>query len=138
MLTKINKLMVKYREPISYIFFGLGATLINIIAYEIFATHLGINFMVANVLAWILAFIFAFISNKLWVFNRKSWDRGVVTKEFAGFFGCRVGTGVLDSVMMFVLVGMLGIVGLYAKILVNIVVIILNYVASKFYIFKQK
>jgi Predicted membrane protein len=138
MINKAKEITVTHREPILYVLFGGGATLINIFAYELFATYMGINFMVANVMAWVLAFVFAFICNKIWVFESRSWERNVAVKEFTGFFGSRLGTGILDSVMMFLLVGVMSMAGFPAKVIVNIIVTILNYIASKFFIFKQR
>jgi len=97
----ISNLWKKYKEIFFYGIFGVGATVINIASYQVFAKICGIPYLVANVLAWILAFIFAFITNKLFVFESKSWGRSVAMKEFLGFLSARLATGILDTALMF-------------------------------------
>ena len=134
----VKGLIIKYQELIMYGIFGVGATLINIFSYKFFVDILGIYFLVANVIAWILAFVFAFITNKLFVFKSKSWERASALKEFIGFFTARIGTGVLDTALMYVFITTLKIDDTVSKVIINIIVIIINYVASKFWIFKRK
>ena len=152
----------KYKEPIAYIFFGVLTTLVNVVVYCFCAEVLQIYYLIANVLAWVGSVLFAFVTNKLWVFESKSWTVSVVLAEGAGFFLARVATGVVDMALMWLLVDVvaledvhglaswvpshmfavmekLGMVDgeLVAKIIVNIVVIVLNYVASKLWIFSR-
>jgi len=137
-MTSNHKKILDYKELSSYLVFGVGATLINIIAFYVFSDVLGVDYLISNVIAWILAFIFAFITNKLWVFNSKSLAKEKMVPEFIGFFGFRAFTGILDMAMMFIFVSLLLFPGLFSKIVVNIVVIVINYVASKFIIFNDK
>ena len=130
--------MNKYKEPIAYIFFGVLTTLVNVVVYYFCAEVLQIYYLIANVIAWVASVLFAFLTNKLWVFESKSWALSLVLKEGAGFFLARVATGVVDMVLMWLVVdGELLSGELVAKILVNIVVIILNYIASKLWIFSN-
>ena len=81
----VKNLWEKYKELFFYGVFGVGATVINVASYHILERTVGLPYLVANIIAWILAFIFAFITNKLFVFESRSWDRAVAIKEFSGF-----------------------------------------------------
>ncbi len=155
----LKKVFHTYKEPIAYIFFGVLTTLVNILAYYLCSDVLGIYYLLANVIAWVTSVLFAFVTNKLFVFESKSWTRKIVVAEMGGFFLARVATGVLDMALMWLLMDiaqmdkidfstliseggdwviMSGISGeMLAKILVNVVVIVLNYVASKLWIFRK-
>ena len=134
----ISNLWKKYKEIFFYGIFGVGATVINIASYQVFAKICGIPYLVANVLAWILAFIFAFITNKLFVFESKSWGRSVAMKEFLGFLSARLATGILDTALMWVFVSVIRIDDTLSKVIINLLVIVINYIASKFFIFKRE
>jgi putative flippase GtrA len=92
----------------------------------------------SNILAWILAVLFAFVTNKLWVFESKCTSRRQLLCEAANFFSCRIATGILDIIIMHVGVSIFKFCGVDVKIFSNIIVIVLNYVVSKTYIFKTK
>ena len=135
---KIKKSLARYKELISYATFGLGATLINMLAYWVLADILGIYFMLSNALAWGCAFTFAFVTNKLYVFGSKSFKGKAVVWEVVNFFLARIFTGILDMALMWLLVDFGDMEGLYAKIIANVVVIVVNYLESKFWVFKKK
>lgn len=131
------ELLIKYKSLISYAFFGVCTTVINLIAYYLCSHILNFTTVVSTVIAWIVAVIFAYITNKLWVFECKSLEKNVLIKEISSFFACRVMTGILDIVIMAIFVDMLLFNDMIIKIVSNVLVIILNYVASKFLIFKR-
>lgn len=133
----INILLLKYKSLISYAFFGVCTTAVNVISYYIFISITGISNVVSTVIAWFLAVLFAYITNKLWVFESKSFERRVLVKEILAFFGCRLTTGVLDVVVMYMAVDVIHSNGTIWKIISNIIVIIINYIASKLVIFKK-
>ena len=135
---KIKKSLARYKELISYAIFGLGATLINMLAYWVLADILGIYFMLSNALAWGCAFTFAFVTNKVFVFGSKSFKGKAVVWEAVNFFVARIFTGILDMALMWILVDLGGIAGMYAKVTANVVVIVVNYLESKFWVFKKK
>lgn len=137
MNTWVKNIIAKYKEIFFYGVFGLGATLINIVSFYVFRQLLGIELIPSNVLAWLLAFIFAFITNKLWVFESKSWKSTAAIKEMCSFFITRFTTLILDTFLMWFLVECLQINNLISKVIVNAIVIIVNYVASKFWVFKK-
>ncbi|EHO54395.1 putative cell wall teichoic acid glycosylation protein GtcA [Lachnospiraceae bacterium oral taxon 082 str. F0431] len=135
----IKNLWLRYKELFFYAVFGVGATVINIVSYRVLANIFGKKyFLIANIIAWILAFIFAFITNKLFVFESKSWEAQIAMKEFVGFLSARLATGILDTVLMWFFVSVISLDDTLSKIIINILVIIINYVASKFFIFKKE
>lgn len=135
----IKNLWLRYKELFFYAVFGVGATVINIVSYRVLANTFGKKyFLIANIIAWILAFIFAFITNKLFVFESKSWEAQIAMKEFVGFLSARLATGILDTVLMWLFVSIISLDDTLSKIIINILVIIINYIASKFFIFKKE
>ena len=135
----IKNLWLRYKELFFYAVFGAGATVINIVSYRVLANTFGKKyFLIANIIAWILAFIFAFITNKLFVFESKSWETQIAMKEFVGFLSARLATGILDTVLMWLFVSIISLDDTLSKIIINILVIIINYIASKFFIFKKE
>lgn len=135
---KIKVLYQKYRDIIVYGFFGVLTTLINIVVYWIAAHLLEMGTMPSTVLAWILAVLFAYSTNRKWVFHSKAVTVSEIGKEIIYFFICRLTTGVIDWICMFIFVNLLGLYDVAIKGLSNILVILLNYVASKMIIFKNK
>ncbi len=137
-MQKIKELVIKYKDIILYGIFGVLTTLVNIVTYYIFARILKCGTVISTVIAWIISVLFAFVTNKKWVFNSPSWDKNTVSKELVSFISCRLLTGLLDLLIMMLFVDVLHFNDLVIKIISNIIVIILNYVASKLIIFKKK
>ena len=140
---KINMQMIinlikKHKSFIAYGVFGVFTTIVNIVTYDFCYNHLGISNTLSNIAAWILAVTFAYLTNKVWVFDSKSWKWEVLKREVVAFISCRLATGILDIVIMFVCVDILGLHALLMKIISNVLVIILNYIFSKLVIFKKK
>ena len=165
MFNKIKELFNKYREIILYVVFGAVTTLTNWIVYEITVRLMKLDLtavkiesnivytvfkgasgktvtllFAANFIAWLAAVIVAFVTNKIWVFESKSWKPKTVVKEAGEFTAARIATGFLEwfGVPALVIAGMNQYDGLPAKILVSIIVVIVNYFFSKFIIFKKK
>ena len=92
----------------------------------------------ANIIAWVLAVLFAFITNKLFVFKSKSMDFKTLFTEGVSFFACRFLTGVLDVLIMYFAVDVFFQNSTMWKIISNIIVIILNYIVSKVFVFNKK
>lgn len=133
-----RKIFEQYRNIIAYLFFGVCTTIINIVSYFICAHILQLNIIISTIISWILAVMFAFFTNKAWVFESKCWKKEIVLKELFYFFLCRITTGLLDLVIMLVSVNILHWNDMIMKAISNIVVIILNYIASKFVFLKKK
>ena len=138
LVNKVKDLIVKYMDILLYGIFGVLTTIVNIVTYWIMAHPLGMGTMASTVLAWIFAVFLAYLTNRKWVFHSKAVGTKAIVKEIVSFFACRIATGVVDWVCMFVFVELLSFNDVVIKVLANILVIILNYVASKLIIFKQK
>lgn len=132
----------KYREQIVYLFFGGVTTVINWLVYTGFVL-LGQDIEIANAIAWVAAVLFAYFTNRGFVFQSQNVERKAVIKEFFMFIGSRVATGIVELVGFPLLYylgmkqTMFGIDGFVAKIIVSVLVIILNYVLSKLLVFKK-
>lgn len=134
----IFELLRKYKSVISYLVFGMLTTVVNIAVYYILFNISGMANVPATIVAWIAAVIFAFITNKLWVFDSKSFEIKVLLHEIFSFFTCRILTGILDIAIMWFTVDKMQWNSLIWKIISNILVIVLNFVASKFLIFVKR
>ena len=134
----IEKLMKKYWDVIPYLFFGVCTTVVNVMAYWICTHPLSLKTMVSTIIAWILAVLFAYVTNRKWVFRSEAHEVQDICKEMASFFGCRLATGIVDWLSMYVSVELLSANDVFVKIAANILVIVLNYVASKLIIFKRR
>lgn len=133
----MKKLLEKYKSIIRYAFFGVMTTIVNVAVYSLFYEVLSIGNILSTVVSWGLAVAFAFVTNKLFVFESRSWKVKTALKEVTNFILCRVGTGLVEVIMMYVFVDILSYNGTIMKLLTNIIVIILNYVASKLIIFQR-
>lgn len=136
-MEKIKKLLKKYKFIILYGIFGVLTTIINIVTYALCYDMFNISNVVSNIIAWILSVLFAFITNKIWVFESKCFEFKIFIKELWNFIVCRLATGALDLGIMYVGVDLLKGPALILKIASNIIVIILNYVMSKLFVFKK-
>lgn len=142
-MKQIREFLQAHREIISYLFWGVMTTVVSWGTYSLFVLLLK-SVGIANALSWVCAVLFAFVTNKLWVFQSSGWSLPVVLPEIWKFFASRIATGVLEIVGVPFLVGIginqriLGIEGMFAKVLVSVIVIILNYVLSKLLVFRKQ
>lgn len=134
MLEFCKKKYIQYKEIINYLFFGVLTTIVNFITYIVFAKLIHLDETISNAIAWITSVIFAYITNKIYVFESKDKD---IIKEMIKFVGCRAFSGVLDIVLFFIFVHFMKINDIMAKIINSILVVILNYIFSKLWIFKK-
>lgn len=135
---KFKDIYEKYKDTIPYLFFGVCTTFVNVIVYWICAYLMALNVMTSTIIAWITAVLFAYLTNRKWVFRSEAKTTKDIAKEIISFFGCRLATGVFDWLCMFVFVTRMGWNDVFIKFISNVIVIVLNYVASKFLIFKKK
>ena len=136
-MSKISEIYIKYKEFILYIVFGILTTVVSISSYYICSEILNIHYLVSNIISWVLSVIFAYFTNRVWVFESKSENISDILKEMFTFVNCRLLSGVIDMATMFVLVGAMHINDMYAKIFTQFIVVILNYVLSKLIVFKK-
>ena len=140
----IAKLFRKYREQIMYLIFGVATTAVNWVVYVAMQKVFRAEMTLCNAVAWVIAVAFAYVTNKLFVFESKSWKPLVVVREALAFVGARVLTGLFETFIPTLLfkIGLnqavFGIEGFAAKAVTSIVVIVLNYVFSKLFVFRKK
>lgn len=143
-MDKLKALLLRYREPVSYLFFGGLTTLVSWVTYALGAGPLSLGVTPANIFSWVCAVSFAFVTNKLWVFDSKSWAWPGWLKEAAAFVAGRLFSGAVElgGLPLLMWLGLdqalFGIEGFAAKVVVSVVVIILNYFLSKFLVFRKK
>ncbi len=130
-------LLKKYKSFLLYGVFGVATTLINVISYLFFYHVAAQTNVVSNVFAWIIAVAFAYITNKIWVFESRSFKKSEVLAEIWKFISCRLATGVLDLLIMYLGVDVAKGSPSVLKVISNIFVILANYVFSKLVIFKK-
>ena len=130
----LNNLYKKYKEIINYLIFGGLTTVVSIATYALFAKVFHIDYLISNVLSWILAVLFAYITNKIFVFESKSKKN---IKEITSFFFFRIVSLVMEMIILYIFVDMLHIDDLITKIIAQVIVIVANYVFSKVFVFKK-
>lgn len=136
--------MAKHKEIILYLFFGVTTTAVNWAVYALFTAVLHANMTLANAASWVAAVVYAFITNKLFVFESKSMEPGVLLSEGVKFFSARIASGIVEILLPTLLVAvglsgtLLGLEGGIAKAVVSIVVIVMNYLLSKWLVFRKK
>lgn len=138
MWDKVKSLFHKYYDLILYLVFGVLTTGVNYVVYLPCYNILGLSASVSNAIAWVVSVAFAFVTNKPFVFRSYDWSAKVVLPELAKFLGCRVGSGVLETAILFVTVDMLKWDGNLWKIVTSVMVVILNYIGSKLLVFRKK
>ena len=147
---KIKGLYKRHKELILYFVFGVATTVVNLVTYYCLGLAGG-SYLIHNVIAWLVAVLFAYVTNKLFVFRSRSWKIGILAKELPEFFGARVFSLAVEEAGLWLLVDLLNwnrfsfpVMGfrftgeLLAKMLLAVVVVVLNYFFSKFVIFKKK
>lgn len=121
------------KELISYTFFGILTSVINIVVYLLFTDSFHINYIVSNIIAWAISVLFAYVTNRIWVFESKNEN---IVKEIFLFYSGRFFTVIVDTAFMILFIDFLHFGNSFSKIVVAIIVIILNYVISKLVVFK--
>lgn len=152
-MNTIKNLFFKYKEIIMYLVMGVATTVVNWIVYALAISLINTNLvikdfdfdlLISNITAWIISVIFAYVTNKIFVFESHSWKLAFIAKEFALFVSARLITGVLEIVGLPFLVSLgldqtiFGIEGMVSKVLISVLVVILNYIFSKLIIFKKE
>ena len=136
----LKDLIKKYREFIVYIIVGVCTTIVALAVYyacvfTVLDPRDAIQLQVANVISWVVAVLFAYVTNRKYVFQSHSTE---IAKEFTSFVSARLATLLMDMAIMFVSVTLLGFNDKIAKLIVQVVVTIGNYVLSKLWVFKDK
>lgn len=127
------KIYEQHKEVINYLIFGVLTTLVSVVSYRFF-TLIGINYLISNLLSWIISVTFAYFTNRKYVFESKSNN---YLKELILFFSSRITSLLIEMALMFILVDLIKIDDFIAKILCQVVVIVINYILSKLVVFKK-
>jgi len=138
MVKKLIALVKAHWDIVSYLFFGVLTTLVNYAVYLPLYNYAGLSATASNVIAWVAAVAFAFLTNKPLVFGSHDWSLQVVLPELGKFLGCRIGSGFAETAILFFAVDLLTWNGNLWKLLTSVLVVILNYVGSKLLVFKKK
>lgn len=137
MVQKIKNLVQKHWDILSYLFFGGLTTVVNYLVYLPCYNLLNLSAAVSNAIAWAVAVAFAYLTNKPFVFRSHDWSLKTVVPELTKFVTCRIGSGFLETAILFLCVDMLQWNGNIWKLITSVLVVILNYVASKLLVFKK-
>lgn len=136
----MTELWNKYKSVIAYLFWGVVTTIVNIGVFQWLSSGIHWNYQLANIITWFVSVLVAYLTNKVWVFGSHYTTFRAFIVEFVKFYFYRALTLLIDIVFMYVGVTLLGfdsaIQQLVVKILDNVVVVIANYIFSKWLIFK--
>ena len=137
MMGKIRALMERYWDILSYLFFGVLTTAVNYVVYLPCYNLLGWSAAASNVVAWVAAVAFAYLTNKPFVFKSHDWSAKTVVPELTKFVGSRIASGALETGIIFVTVDCLMWNGNVMKLVTSVLVVVLNYIASKLLVFRK-
>ena len=137
MIQKLKSLFWKYYDVITYLVFGVLTTVVNYLVYLPCYNLWGINAGISNMIAWVAAVAFAFLTNKPFVFRSHDWSMPVVIPELIKFLGTRIGSGGLETLIIFLAVDVAGMNGNVWKLLTSVMVIVVNYIGSKLLVFRK-
>ena len=133
----LKALLEKHWGVISYLIFGVLTTAVNYIVYLPCYNVLGLSGSLSNTIAWVGAVAFAYLTNKPFVFRSHDWSAKTVIPELTAFVGCRIGSGLLETAIIFLTVDVLSWNGNVMKLATSVLVVVLNYVSSKLLVFKK-
>lgn len=130
--------LIKARwDVVVYLVFGVLTTVVNYLVYLPLYNWMGISAAVSNIAAWVVAVAFAFLTNKPFVFQSHDWSRKTVLPELSKFVSCRVASGAMETAIIFLTVDLMQWDGNIWKLITSVLVVILNYFASKFLVFRK-
>lgn len=137
-MEKLRALLRAHRELVSYVFWGVMTTLVNYAAYFLLTRGLGVYYLTANVIAWAVSVLFAYFTNKLFVFRSTDWAWRVALRELWQMVASRLFSGALELGILWLFVDVLRLPDAPVKLLANVVVVVVNYVLSKWVVFKKR
>ena len=134
---KIRDLIRKYYDILAYLVFGVLTTVVNYLVYLPCYNLMGMSAAVSNVIAWVVAVAFAYVTNKPFVFCSHDWSAKTVIPELSKFLGSRIASGALETGIIFLTVDILLWNGNVMKLVTSVIVVVLNYIASKLLVFRK-
>ena len=138
MIQKIKDLIIRYWEVLSYLIFGVLTTVVNYLVYLPVYNLVGLSAALSNAIAWVVAVAFAYLTNKPFVFKSHDWSAKTVIPELTKFVGCRVASGAAETLILLLTVDILHWNGNLWKLVTSVLVVVMNYIASKLVVFKKK
>ena len=136
-MEKMRALLRQHRETVSYVFWGVMTTAVNYVVYYVLR-QLQVHYAYANVAAWAAGVLFAYFVNKIFVFQSRDWSWRVALRELWQMVAARIFSGLLDQGILMLFVEALHCNDKIVKLFSNVVVVVVNYVLSKWIIFKPK
>ncbi len=136
-MEKIKELVHKYWDVLTYLFFGVLTTVVNYLVYLSVYNLLNLSAALSNVIAWVAAVAFAYLTNKPFVFKSHDWSAKTVLPELTKFISCRLASGIMETVIIFLVVDLMGWNGNIWKLATSVLVVVLNYFASKLLVFRK-
>ena len=133
-LRGLTPLLCKYREVILYLFFGACTTLVSLLSFWLFESVLHVNALISNIISWVVSVTFAFVVNRLYVFDAAG--QGVL-RQAVSFYGGRLATLGVEELIIYVFITRLGFPAMLIKLIAQVIIIILNYVISKLIVFTK-
>lgn len=137
MVNKFIKIYKKYEEIINYLIMGVLTTLVSIVSYFILAKVFGINYLISNIISWIISVAFAYVTNKIFVFKNEVKEKKQVLIQIYQFVKYRLLSLIIDILLMYIFVELIKMDDMIAKVINQVIVIVLNYVFSKLFVFKK-
>ena len=137
MLNKATAILKQHKDLFIYLILGVATTIINFAAYYPLLNVLKLSATISNITAWTISVLFAFLTNKPFAFKSKNWSLNVLAPEFLKFVSCRIGSGILETAFLALTVDFLHWNGNVMKLLISVVVVAVNYVASKYFVFRK-
>lgn len=137
-MQRIKNLLIKYREIILYVIFGGLTTIVDWAVYFPLVNIIGVDYQAANVLGWIVAVLFAYVTNRIFVFQSKVTGFCRIVSELLKFAGGRIFSLLVQMLLMWVLVDLYRFSENYTKLFVAVIVVIINYVISRLFVFVKR
>ena len=137
LLRLLNPFYQRHREVLLYLFFGAVTTAVSWVTFYLFYYTLAVDELTSNLVSWVFAVLVAFLTNRIWVFSESAADGGFF-REMGLFFGSRVATLLVEELIIFVFVTLLTFDAMLIKIIANLIILVLNYILSKLFIFRKK
>ena len=133
-----EKFYKKNKEVLLYLLFGGLTTIVSIGTFAWFNVGMHMNELIANVISWVFSVAFAYVTNRIWVFRSETSGVGSLMKEIAKFFGGRLATLGVEELILFVFISLLHGNSMVVKLIAQVVIVILNYIISKIFVFNNK
>jgi len=129
---------VKYKEVLAYVLFGGLAFVVSIASYVFFNIMLSINELIANVLSWVITVLFAFVTNRIWVFHTTVDSFCGFVRQMMSFYGGRLVTLLVEEIILLVFITILQVASIPVKVVAQVIVMVMNYFISKKIVFRKR